>query len=359
MTGGDHLAPAFAVEINGVRVKADVSAAVTELSVTKEQDTIDHCSLTLANAMPEMRWTHDPRDADLFKEGGALKVELGYGHELQPMFDGEITAISPSLPETGTPTLRVEAYSRLHRLRGTPKTRSFVTMTDVDMARTIASDLKLGLDADATSVTHPYVLQFNQTDMAFLLERARRIRYRVEVDGRKLVFKKGGEAAAPTIKLAWGGGEGDVEPLRSFQPTLNALRPVDHVIVRGRDPRTGEAIEARAGAGEADASLGGRTTGPSAGKQAFGAREETIVHRPVASQEEAAALARAIFTSRALEFVTGTAATEGLPELTAGNVVQLEGLGRFNGRYYVTSSTHTMGAGGYLTSFSVRSDSLA
>ena len=357
----DRFAPAVAVEINGVGVAADVAAAVTEVSVTSEPDTIDHCSLTLGNPLPQMRWTHDERDAAAFKEGNGLKVRLGYGRDLATLFDGEITAVSPAFPETGTPTLRVEGYTRMHRLRGAPKTRTFVGMTDVEIAQQIAADLQLGIEADTTDVRHPYVLQFNQTDLAFLLERAQRIRYEVQVDGRKLLFRKGQEAERPALTLTWAAGPGaeGTEPLRSFHPTLNSLRPVDHVIVKGNDPRTRELIEARAGAAEADATLGGATSGPAAGSSAFGAREETVVDRPVASQREAAELARAIYTERALEFVTGTAATIGLPELTAGRVVDLRGLGRFSGRYYVTRSTHTFGAGGYHTSFSVRTDSIA
>lgn len=356
----DRFAPGFAVEINGVGVSADVAASVTELTITTEPDTIDHCSLTLVNPLPEMRWTHDARDAEVFREGNSLKVKLGYGKRLRPLFDGEITAISPAFPESGTPTLRVEGYTRMHRLRGAPKTRTFVSMTDVEMARQVASDLKLALDADAIRVRHPYVVQFNQTDLAFLLERAQRIRYEVQVDGRTLRFKKGREAERPALALMWGSAPaGDAEPLRSFHPTLNSLRPVDHVVVRGHDPQTREPIEARAGAAEADASLGGGTTGPAAGARAFGAREETVVDQPVASQTEAAELARALYNQRALEFVTGNAATIGLPDLTAGRVVDLRGLGRFSGRYYVTRSTHTIGSGGYLTNFSVRSDSIA
>ena len=286
----ERFAPAFAVEVNGVGVSADVDAAVTELSVTSEPDTIDHCSLTLANPLPQMRWTHDERDAETFREGNGLKVRLGYGHRLTTLFDGEITAISSAFPESGTPTVRVEGYSRLHRLRGTPKTRTFVSTTDVEIAQQIAADLQLGIEADRTSVRHPYVLQFNQTDLAFLLERARRIRYEVLVQGRTLLFKKGREAERPALTLTWGGGQG-AEPLRSFHPTLNSLRPVDHVIVKGTDPRTREPIEARAGAAEADATLGGGTSGPAAGSRAFGSREETVVDRPVASQREAAELA--------------------------------------------------------------------
>jgi uncharacterized protein len=361
---GERLAPGFQVEVNGVGVKADVAAAITDLSVTSEPDTLDHCALTLANPYPALRWTHEPRDADVFREGNGLTVDLGYGKQLKRIFDGEITAISPSFPESGTPTVRIEAYTRLHRLRGAPQTRTFVGMTDREIAQKVADELKLKLDADDPGVVHPYVIQFNQTDLAFLLERARRIRYEVRVDERTLRFKRGGEGRQQALSLVWGATAGtppgeSAEPLRSFNPTMNTLRPVDHVIVRGHDPKKNEPIEARAGAGDADATTGNDRTGVSVSAGAFGARGQTVVDRPVASRTEAANLARALYTRRALEFVTGSGTAVGLPELTAGRVVRLLGLGRFSGRYYVTQSTHTIGSGGYLTSFSARSDSLS
>jgi phage protein D len=280
------------------------------------------------------------------------------------MFDGEITGISPSFPESGTPTVRIEGYSRLHRLRGAPMTRTFVGMTDREIAQRVADALKLKLDADDPGVVHPYVIQFNQTDLAFLLERARRIRFEVQVDERTLRFKRGGEGQQPALTLAWGAVSGappggGAEPLRSFNPTMNTLRPVDHVIVRGHDPKKHEPIEARAGAGDEDVTTGNDRKGVTVTSSAFGARGQTVVDRPVASRTEASNLARALYTRRALEFVTGTGTAVGLPELMAGRVVELLGLGRFSGRYYVTRSTHTIGSAGYVTSFSARSDSLS
>jgi phage protein D len=359
---GERLAPRFVVQVNGIGVRADVAAALTELTVTSEPDTLDHCALTLANPYPEMRWTHEPRDADVFKEGNGLSVRLGYGNALRRVFDGEITAISPSFPEAGTPTVRISGYTRLHHLRGAPQTRTFLGMSDREIAQRIADELHLEIDADDPGVTHPYVIQFNQTDLAFLLERARRIRYELRIEGRKLQFKKGGEGAPRTLTLAYGAVSGDTppaHPLRSFNPTMNTLRPVDHVIVRGHDPKTREPIEARAGSADTDVTLGGKRTGPAVTTSAFGARVHTVVDRPVATQNEADQLARAIYTERALEFVTGSGTAVGTPELNAGGVVQLLGLGRFSGRYYVTQSTHTIGASGYVTSFSARSDSVS
>ena len=46
-----------------------------------------------------------------------------------------------------------------------------------------------------------------------------------------------------------------------------------------------------------------------------------------------------------------------LVEVRAGSYVVIGGLGkdsRFNGRYFVTKTTHTIGSGGYTTSFSAR-----
>src|SRR5262245_35888676 len=105
---GERFAPAFEVQVNGVGLKAGVAAAVTSLSVTTEPDTLDHCALTLANPYPQMRWTHEPRDADVFREGNGVTIAVGYGKQLTQVFDGEITAISPTFPEAGTPTVRIE-----------------------------------------------------------------------------------------------------------------------------------------------------------------------------------------------------------------------------------------------------------
>jgi phage protein D len=49
----------------------------------------------------------------------------------------------------------------------------------------------------------------------------------------------------------------------------------------------------------------------------------------------------------------------GLPDLRAGSVVNIDGLGaRFTGRYFVTSTTHAIGDGGYTTQFECRREEL-
>jgi len=57
-------------------------------------------------------------------------------------------------------------------------------VTDKQIAEKIAQDLGLRPDAEDTKTKHPYVIQYNQTDLAFLVERARRIRFEVLVQGK-------------------------------------------------------------------------------------------------------------------------------------------------------------------------------
>ncbi|MGH8603192.1 MAG: hypothetical protein ACREXR_10595, partial [Gammaproteobacteria bacterium] len=57
------------------------------------------------------------------------------------------------------------------------------------------------------------------------------------------------------------------------------------------------------------------------------------------------------------ERLTGQGSTIGDPRIKAGTVLQLEGIGKqFGGRYRVTSASHSLGSGGYTTSFEVRKD---
>ena len=51
--------------------------------------------------------------------------------------------------------------------------------------------------------------------------------------------------------------------------------------------------------------------------------------------------------------------TVGLPNLRAGSVVEIDGLGsRFSGRYFITATTHSIGDSGYTTQFECRREEL-
>lgn len=359
-----YFAPEFRVEVNGASVSADVSRNITSVSVTLKPDAIDALHLTLANPYPAMRWTHT-RDAELFAEGTAVKVWMGYAGAtpLELMFDGELTGTTPSFPEGGSPTVGLDGYNRLHRLQQKFDLITLTDATDGDMARSIAEASRLSAKVDDPGTTYPQLSTGRAAHLQYLMERARAVGRQVWVQGKTLHFAAPRAKGQPAYTLVWGRTrdaytEGSL-PLQNFNPTLDTRRQVTSVVVRGQDPLTREVFEGRAGEGSEDASLGGGQTGAKMAAEAMGGPVEmVVVDEPVSSRAEAEARAKALYNGRAMEFIQGSGATLGLPGLRPGTVVKLDGLGRFNGRYYVTSSTHVLGGDGYRTSFNVQKNAL-
>jgi uncharacterized protein len=358
----NYFAPAFVVEINGAQLSADISKNIEEVSVTSEKDSMNSCSLTVANTYPEMRWTHTS-DARLFQEGNSVEVSMGYVDSLQEIFNGEITTVTSTFPESGAPTVKVDAKTRLHWLQGDKKTNTFRSMTDKQIAEQVGQAAGLAVQAEDAQIQYDYVMQPNQTDLEFLRERARRIHFEVLVDGKTLLFRKAKEADSPVYTLVWGntqagvGGGPNTLPLKSFSPTINTSKQVNKVTVRGYDYNSKQPIVGQAG--NQQTKMGRSEGGGQATASAFRKpREYVRVNIPVGSQSEANDHAQAIYNQRAMGFVTGTAETIGVPDLQWGKVVMVEGVGpRFSGRYYIVSAVHTLGSGGYTTSLTLNSNS--
>lgn len=354
-----YFAPAFSVSINQTSLAADVSRYITDVTYTSELNAIDSFSLTLANPYPRLRWTHTT-DADLFIEGGSVAIEMGYVDDLRLMIDGEITDVSPTFPEGAAPTLRLEGRSRMHWLQRGTKDRTFRDMTDKQIVETIAADIGLTPQAEATQPSYPQVDKRSQTDLEFLLNRAKLIGFELLVEGKTLIFRKAQVRQGAICTFVWGapgrdvGGAQHVLPLRSFSPSIDTKSQVSVVIVRGYDPQTKQEIVGRAGAGDEEAVMGSQT-GAQAVERAFGAaRQAVCVSEPVASQEEADQRARALYNERARQFVTGTGTSIGFPDLRAGHKVEMLGLGqRFSGPYYLRQVVHSLGASGYQMTFRV------
>jgi phage protein D len=359
VSGVLFLAPAYSLTLDGTPLPPSAEAAVSDISVTQQPGTLDQFTLSLANDFPDLPWTH--AESDRLAEGKSVEIKMGYVDKLEKLFDGEITGVSAEFPDSGMPTVRVTGHSLLHRLQRNVSTRTFKDMTDAEIVTQVAQGVSLSADTDSTETKHPYVLQYNQTDLAFLLDRARRIRFEVYVEDKTLVFRKARDASGKALTLLWGDPQRAVDPdnsvfpLRTFSVTVSALRQVSKVKVRGQDPKTREVLEAEKGEGDEDKTMGA-VSGPKLADKAFGGpAEASVVASPVASLEEADQIAEALYNERALGLVSGNGTTIGTTKLRAGSIVELGGLGpRLNGLYYITEATHRVGQSGYETTFSAR-----
>ena len=199
-----------------------------------------------------------------------------------------------------------------------------------------------------SGLVHEFLHQMSQSDIDFLLERARRINYEILLDDKTFIFRKREHDRGAALNLDFTHG------LMAFEGYLSTSDQVGQVTVHGADPESLEAIVGMAKASDVAATMGGSSSGPAASEQLFGARTLAIVDQPVATQAEADQLARSILEEVALGYITGEATANGNPAIRVGTVVELAGLGRrFSGNYYVTRVRHVWD-GQFLTHFGVR-----
>ena len=344
----DTLTPEFRIRINGEDLPLAAKADVVSIGVLEDVGAMSMFNFTLPcwdNAEMKPKWI----DEDLFKEGNMVEIEMGYRDRLEEIFRGEITGLEPDFPKEAPPMLTVRGYDRRHRLMGKYKTRAFLNMKDSDIAGQIASDYSLSLDVEDTRVMIGYVLQHNQTDFQFLSERAQRIGFEMVVKDQTLYFRARQNKGSSAVIL-----DREVE-LLDFSARLTTIGQVEEVFVKGWNPKDKVQVVGRSGIGD-ERQMGGTASGPVGVREAFPGSGFTTVNLPMLSQAEADALARARFMELALCHVEGQGLCIGRPDLRAGRVVEIQGLGRrFSGTYYVTSAQHTFRpSSGYRTGFEFR-----
>ncbi|WP_437727131.1 phage late control D family protein [Sorangium sp. So ce861] len=293
------------------------------------------------------------------RPGSRVEIEMGYedGPPMELMLTGVITALDPSFPASGAPTITVRGFDRLHEMRNDPKSVSWKD-NDADIATAIAASYGMRARVDRTLDTGErlpapdgVVPQQNMDDLAFLVERARRINFEVYACCDELCFVQSREGQDPVaLRLEWGSS------LVSFSPSLSFAKQVSEVTVRAWHPYSGELIEVTERRLDAEEVPPGRRPADDLVRELFRRdKREIITSEGVLSEADAKALAHSVLARSTDPFVTGTAQTVGIPLLRAGRNVELTGLGKiFDGKYYITESTHTIDEGGYQTTIHVR-----
>lgn len=373
--------PTFVVKLAGGHLPGDVVHDVIQVTYRDSVEKLDSFELTINNwdaATRSCKYIGNGAKDEyeqLFLPGQELQLYMGYrqpsgGNSLRQltyMMKGQITAMDVDFPAGGGPTLNVRGLNILHRFQKKQYSSLWENMRDSEIAQQLsgrATDTRPGLgievrideNARAKEATEPIVFMHNMYEILFLQLRARRHGYSLylveEQDGSPitpyLYFGPSNSHTNTTYKLEW------CKSLLHFHPTLNLTQQVAQVTVKGWNRQTQQVVEATAAWGDAGIrlNLDLQSFLPA---QALTQKRETLLTPPFDTQEQVKAAARDLLLRHLKEMLTAQGSTVGLPELRAGHMVQIGGLGkRFNGNYFLTETTHTIGNDGYRTTFRAR-----
>ncbi|MEZ4401725.1 MAG: contractile injection system protein, VgrG/Pvc8 family [Kofleriaceae bacterium] len=357
VSGNTASAVKFEVLIKGTAIEP---TDVMNIQVSLDLMQPGMCLLTLKNPQNKFSSKFGPGDSVEIKIGGGTRrADDGSGSgDVESVFVGELVGVEAAMRQGGEPKIAIRAFDKMHRMLRGKKSKTYVKQSDQDIVSAIAG--QHGLQADCGSspkIVHEHVYQHAQDDLSFIRVRAARIGFSVWCEGTKLFFKAPDLGQDSGLEFSYeqqpksGGGK---DKLKSFSARVSNAGVMKKVTVRGWNPEKKEEI-----VGEAEAKpskLGSKNAASSLGD--FGEPGTFGCDEPIASVEEAKALAQAKLDQAAMGYVTAQAVTMGNNKLKPGIVIKIktnfdDASDPYNGKYLVAGVTHHYssdnkgGEGGY------------
>jgi Bacteriophage probable baseplate hub protein len=284
-------------------------------------------------------------DRKLLDFGKELKISVAD----KPLFTGKITGIEARYPQGNSPSIVVLAEDRFQDLRMTRRTRTFADVNDKAVFSQMAGDHGLSPDVTVTGPTHKVLAQLNQSDLAFMRERARSLDAELWMTDSTLSVKPRADRGSSPVTLTYG------KELREFRVLADLAGQATSLEVTGWDVSEKTTLKEQATDSVVTGELAGGDSGPSVLSVAFGTRKDSVANAVPQTSDEARARAEALLKRRARRFIVGHGTAETRAELRVGATVKLGGLGPlFEGGFYVASVSHLFdGAHGLRTELEV------
>ena len=392
---GHFYVPRFEVKIEGAGLPRDILRDVVQLTYKDNIKEIDSFELTVNNWDTHTRAfkfigsekqedlkgnSEESRRFKIFEPcNKEVEVRMGYLDDLRLMVRGSFTTMEPNFPNSGAPTLNVRGLNVLHQLRRKQYTYAWDNKRPSEIAENIATlkdsdapggkknrfplPIIVSKNAKQAEEKIVYLTQNSQYDIDFLLTLARKYGYVVFVQEgdpksdspakkiKHLYFgpsnDKMSDVRNVTFELKWG------ISLVDFKPTLTTANQIKSVTVNGWDRKAKKQISEKVELNDKKLTKVNGDLHELLDK--CDPREEHVVDEPVFTKKEARKRAEAILLDRQKEMVKASGTCVGLPDLRAGQLVSIEGVGsRLSGVYFITDTTHTINDSGYVTKFNAR-----
>ena len=334
-------APGFKATVGSQTFEQVSPSGLRSLMIEDHVDMAGFCTIIVGCSETDPAWG--------FKIGDPVEVFMRSSDHA--LFKGEVISIDHSFQLRGTSSLTIRCMDNVHRLGRGRKTRFWNNMMDSDVASEVGAECGLEVEIDPTPNKHPYILQRNESNIAFLKRLASRNNLQVRVELGKLWFKKAtfsGEA----IKVAMG------ENLVSMNMAYNSSAQVQKVVVQGWNIHMKMKIVGQCTAAEVT-KIGGGEIGAEL-SNVFGESTAYITDIPVSSQAMANEIAKSEMERLARQFCRGRCVIRGNNFMRAGTSVEFSGFSEgLNGTFYVISTRHIINPQtGYTTDFSFCSNTM-
>lgn len=327
----------FAVYSNGSEVGSPF--CVKSIEVHREVNRIGWAVLKfIAGDMPKANIPES--EADEFKPGRDIKIEVGYESTNSQIFEGIVVSQKIQITGDESPLLVVECRDEAIKATVARKNRIFEDKKDQEAVVTALGDNGLSVSMEDTKIVHTHLVQYYCTDWDFALSRADVYGMIVTTDGAKVEIKKP-VVSGPVLTVTYG------TDLLSFDGEVYAEDQFTTVEGVGWNPVEQKNISASSSPASLN-SQGNLTPGNLS--SAAGTDKVTLQTDALSDSGVLKEWVDATLLKTGLSRFRGTFSFQGNAAAVPGCVIKLEGMGaRFNGDAYVGAVTHKVQDGTWTT----------
>ena len=275
-------------------------------------------------------------DGEMVDMGRAIEVTIGPPGAERQLFKGTISALEVSFAEGRAPYVTVRAEDALMRLRQRQRTATYVDKSDADIVGEIAREHGLDAAADAKGPTYPMVQQWEESDLAFVRNRALRLNAEVWVSSDDVLhFADREQREGCEIQLVQG------DQLIAFDARVDLAAQRTEVEMRGWNDLDVVAVTETADSSVVSAEVSSGRNGPDVTGAVFTTATLSRARRDVLTADTARSYAEAEMRRRARGFVSVDGVTAGTADLVPGAKLDLRRVGRpFEGDGYRVCHAH-------------------
>lgn len=351
-------AATFDVKVGGSSLSRAESASLIQAEIETHLRLPAMCLLTFA-CPPEggeaLAWLEGK--VAIGKEVLVKSADLGDGREGDPqtLFDGEVVGLERTYDcDNPGDFLTVRCYDRLHRLYRGRKTRTWTNATYSSVVEAVANEGKLTAEVEPSGAQFPVLLQHNESTGALLERFAAECGHLLWVEGTKLYFSPPPTSTGGPSRGSYGrSGPRELmagDDLQRVSVALSSDLLTDKVEVRGWDPQRKQKTMGTANLSDvADVAAAGTGIDPTQVLSSFGATTFLANAFPTLRADEQNRAAKSIATNIASSFVKLRGELVANPNLAAGRVVSIGGMGKFDGTYLLTQVRHLLVEGAFDT----------
>jgi len=332
----------FTIKINGTSIPSELN--VLSIHINKAVNRIAIAKITILDGEANTG-KFDASSSSTFIPGAKISIECGYDSKNEIVFQGIITSQSIRIDEIVGSALEVECRDEAIKMIVGRKSLTFSKQKDSDIISSIIGTYS-GLTAKVTATTTswPEQVQYYVSDWDYIMARA-------ESNGMLITTLNGTVTVAPpdantnsVLNVSYGNG------LMQFNAAMNAITQLNTVKANTWDYKN-----------QAIASMQSTNTVPGPGNISskklsgvVGLADYQIQTTAPLENADLTNWAKAQLIKSEYSKIQGEAKFQGTNLVNPGNYITLAGIGdRFNGDHFISSVTHDLSEGNWITEISI------